>query len=223
MKTTRLKSAMGRGVLPALFITLFASGAPAQAADIQAGKAASAVCVACHQADGGGMAVPNGEPWPALAGLDAGYIVKQLQDFKSGSRKNASMVAFAQMLSDAQMQDVAAYYASLPLPQRPAPQNVAADLLAHGEKLALRGDWDRYIVNCVSCHGPGNAGVGSTFPRLVGQSAEYIRAQLNAWKAGTRANDPLDLMGTIARRMDDRDVEAVAAWLAAQPAGTAAK
>ena len=185
------------------------------AADLAAGKASAAVCVACHQADGTGMAVPNGEPWPALAGLDAGYLFKQLQDFKAGKRRNASMEPFAQMLSEEQMRNVAAYYASL-APRTGTLSQSRDELLAHGEKLALRGDWDRYVIACVSCHGPGNAGVGSDFPRLAGQHPEYIKAQLVAYRDGIRTNDPINLMSSIAQRMNDHDIDAVSAWLGSQ-------
>lgn len=201
--------------LGAALIPVAVMGA-ASAGNIEAGKAAAAVCVACHQADGGGMAPAGADPWPALAGLDAGYIIKQLNDFNSGARKNVSMQPFAQMLNEQQVTDVAAYYESLPVPTRTAPQ-VDPELLAHGEKLALQGDWDRYIVRCVACHGPGNAGVGSDFPRLAGQLPEYLRQQLEAYRDGARSNDPQDLMGSIARRMSDRDIEAVSLWLGSQP------
>lgn len=219
MKTTpRLAHAAKLRTLVA-GITLFAASTPAalMAADLEAGKASAALCVACHQADGTGMAVPNGEPWPALAGMDAGYLLKQLQDFKAGARTNASMQPFAQMLNDEQMRNVAAYYASLP-PRAGTPSQASAELLAHGEKLALRGDWDRYVVACVSCHGPGNGGVGSDFPRIAGQLPEYIKAQLIAYRDGSRANDPIDLMSAIAQRMTDHDIEAVSAWLGTQSA-----
>lgn len=198
-------------------LMMFSSAAYAAdvSGDIAAGKASAAVCVACHQADGMGMAVPNGEPWPALAGLDAGYLLKQLQDFKKGTRRNVSMQPFAQILDEQQMRNVAAYYASLS-PRSGTPSQADAELLAHGERLALRGDWDRYVVACVSCHGPGNRGVGGDFPQIAGQLPEYIKAQLRAYRDGSRANDPIDLMGAIARRMTDHDIEAVSAWLGTQ-------
>ena len=126
------------------------------------------------------------------------------------------MLAFATMLNDEQMKDVATYYASLPVTQ-PTPPAVDEALLKHGEKLALKGDWDRYIVACTTCHGVGNQGNGATFPGLAGQHPGYIAQQITAWKNETRKNDPQNLMAVIAKRMDDRDVEAVSAWLATQP------
>lgn len=185
---------------------------------IERGKAAAVTCVACHQADGSGMNIPGGESWPRLTGLEPEYIVNQLKAFKDGSRNNASMLAFATMLNDEQMKDVATYYASLPVTTQPTPPAVDEALLKHGEKLALKGDWDRYIVACTSCHGVGNQGNGVTFPGLAGQHPGYIAQQITAWKNETRKNDPQNLMAVIAKRMDDRDVEAVSAWLATQPA-----
>lgn len=184
--------------------------------DAQRGKKAAAVCVSCHQADGNGKHVEDGESWPRLAGLNAEYIAKQLRDFKSGSRSNATMKPFASMLDQQQVVDVAAYYSQL----KPAPgqggEKADEARLQRGEMIAQRGDWSNYIVSCTSCHGPGNQGSGAVFPGIAGQHAGYIEAQLQAWKSKTRNNDPQDLMGTVARRMSNDDILAVAAWLANQ-------
>ncbi|MBV4396550.1 cytochrome c4 [Advenella alkanexedens] len=183
---------------------------------IARGKTVSATCVACHQANGAGMNLPQGESWPRLAGLNRDYMIAQLKAFKDGTRKNASMVAFASMLNDEQIADVASYYASLPVPEI-TPVAADAALLKRGEQLALQGDWERYIVSCKSCHGPGNQGNGADFPVLAGQQPAYIVQQIQAWKNGTRINDPQGLMASIAKRLDDNDTQAVAAWLAQQP------
>ena len=184
----------------------------------QEGEAASATCVACHQANGGGMNISGGESWPRLAGLNSNYIAKQLHDFKAGDRQNATMVTFANMLDDQQIADVAAYYSQLPATPGQGGDNADEALLARGEQLAERGDWNAYIVSCKSCHGPGGQGVGETFPGIAGQHAGYISAQLNAWKNDTRSNDPQNLMGAIAKRMSEEDIQAVSAWYATQPA-----
>ncbi len=197
---------------------LMASGSIAQEGDAERGEAASATCVACHQANGGGMNIPGGESWPRLAGLNANYIAKQLHDFKAGDRQNATMVTFANMLDDQQIADVAAYYSQLPATPGQGGDNADEALLARGEQLAERGDWNAYIVSCKSCHGPGGQGVGETFPGIAGQHAGYISAQLNAWKSDTRSNDPQNLMGAIAKRMSEEDIQAVSAWYATQPA-----
>lgn len=186
-------------------------------AAVQRGQAAAAICSSCHQADGSGMNIPGGESWPRLAGMDRDYLVRQVGAFKAGTRQSISMAPFANMLNDDQLRDVASYYASLNTPPK-APPAVDAEVLAHGKKLALEGDWSRYIVPCSSCHGPSNQGVGDTFPGLAGQHPGYIAQQLEAWQKGTRSNDPQNLMGAIAKRLNSDDIAAVSAWLASQPA-----
>lgn len=109
---------------------------------------------------------------------------------------------------------MSAYLTSLPSPVVPrisratVPQGV-------GETLAINGDWSRSIPECVVCHGPGGVGVGDAFPPLAGQPERYLIAQFNAWRNGTRTNDPLDLMGHIARALTDEEIKAVSAYFAA--------
>lgn len=197
----------------------FAFSLPAWALDGDAarGQAAAAVCTACHNADGSGMNVPGGESWPRLAGLNAEYIYKQMLDFQQGHRQNATMQPFANMLNEQQLKDVAVYYSQLPA--TPAGGGEAdEELLAWGKKLAEQGDWDRYIVPCSTCHGPGNQGAGADFPGIAGQHAGYLEQTLKDWQAQKRNNDPLHLMAAIAERMNDHDIRAVSAWLASQPA-----
>ena len=189
-------------------VSLVSGGALAQQGDAERGQAAAATCTACHQADGSGMNVPNGESWPRLAGLNADYIAKQLHDFKAGQRQNATMMTFANMLDDQQIADVAEYYSQMPVTPGQGGDEADEALLARGQQLAERGDWNAYIVSCQSCHGPGGTGVGSTFPGVASQHAGYISAQLRAWK---------NLMGAIAKRMSDNDIQAVSAWYATQP------
>lgn len=186
--------------------------------DAQAGEKAAAVCVACHQVDGGGMHVQGGKSWPRLAGQNAAYLYKQLQDLKSGSRQSATMAPFANMLSEQQAKDVAVYYSQLPATKGQGGEKATAEQLALGEKLALRGEWDKYIVPCKSCHGPDNQGAGEHFPAIAGQHAGYIVQELKAWQAKTRNNDPQHLMGAIAERMSDQEIQAVALWLSRQNA-----
>ncbi|MCH4809930.1 c-type cytochrome [Vreelandella neptunia] len=204
----------------AVGVSLAAAGALAQEGDAERGQAAAATCSACHQADGSGMNVPNGESWPRLAGLDAEYIVKQLHDFKEGRRENATMVTFANMLDDQQILDVAEYFDQMAVTPGQGGDEADEALLARGQQLAERGDWNAYIVSCQSCHGPGGNGVGSTFPGVASQHAGYISTQLMAWKNGTRSNDPQNLMGAIAKRMSDNDIQAVSAWYATQSGST---
>lgn len=195
-----------------------ASVAQALEGDPKAGQQAAAVCSSCHQPDGSGMNIAAGQSWPRLAGLDAAYLYKQLQDIKNGSRQSPVMMPFVNTLNDQQMRDVSVYYSQLPTTPGQGGEKASAEELAHGEKLATAGDWERYIVPCQSCHGPDNLGAGEHFPAIAGQHAGYIADQLRAWKNGTRDNDPLHLMAAIAERLDEKDIRAVSLWLSRQPA-----
>lgn len=212
MKKTRFKLLIAAG------LSLAVSSVFALEGDAKAGQEAAAMCTACHQADGGGMNIPGGESWPALAGLNADYLYKQLQDIKNGSRKSPTMLPFVNMFNDKQMKDVSVYYSQLPAVAGKGGEDATAEELARGEKLATSGDWEKYIVPCKSCHGPDNQGAGTHFPGIAGQHAGYIADQLYAWQKGTRDNDPQHLMLAIAERLDDKDIRAVSAWLSRQPA-----
>ena len=171
---------------------------------------AATACFACHGADGMGMPAAG---FPRLAGLSAGYLRKQLEDFRSGARVNPVMQPLAKALSEAEIQAVTSTRAAMPAPKTP---QVGREQLpiGPGAQLALRGAWDRQIPECVMCHGPGGVGVGSAFPPLAGQSAAYLSAQLNAWRDGSRHNDPNDLMGHIAKSLTPDEVTAVAEYFA---------
>lgn len=197
---------------------MLAGIAIAQDGDVERGQAAAATCMACHQANGSGMNIPGGESWPRLAGLEANYIAKQLHDFKEGRRQSATMAPFANMLNDQQILDVSAFYSQLPITASQGGEEADEVLLSRGEQLANQGDWNAYIVSCKSCHGPGGQGVGEVFPGIASQHAGYIRDQLTAWKQGVRSNDPQNLMGAIAQRMSEEDIQAVSAWYATQSA-----
>lgn len=207
-----------RMTLAAASLCLAITSAYALEGDAQAGQQAAAVCAACHQPTGAGMNVPGGESWPALAGLNADYLHKQLVDMKAGTRQSPTMMPFVGMLNEQQLKDVSVYYSQLPATQGQSDAAATEEELAYGEKLALKGDWDRYIVPCMKCHGPDNLGAGESFPKLAGQHAGYIADQLHAWQAGTRDNDPQHLMVAIAERMNDKDIRAVSQWLSRQPA-----
>lgn len=203
--------------LPVLCLAL---SAPLHAIAVEAserGKQAAATCIACHQADGNGLDSGDGKPWPRLAGLDVDYLQKQLLAFRDGSRVSNEMKPFADLLTDDQVKDVSLYYASLEAKMPPAPEAATPELLKAGERLATAGDSDRYILACASCHGPGKQGVGSQFPDIAGQHANYIADQLHAWREGTRTGDPLALMQAVSRRMNDDDILAVSVFLATQP------
>jgi len=171
-------------------------------------KIATQICAACHGADGNSPASAN----PHLAGQQADYLAKQLNDFKSNKeRTNAVMMGMVAPLSAADVRDVAAYYNA----QKPKPgfsQN--KELVALGQKLYLGGNSATGVPACAACHGPDGSGLPSQYPRLAGQFAEYTASQLKAFRAGERANDANQMMRVIAARMTDQEVAAVAQYAA---------
>ena len=162
------------------------------------------VCGACHTADGSRGIPAN----PILQGQIPEYLVRQLGDFKSGKRDNAIMKGMASTLSEADMKNVAAFYAS-----KQAKPGAAKDkaLVALGERIYRGGIADRQIPACAGCHTPDGAGIPSQYPRLSGQHFEYAEAQLIAFRAGTRANAPT--MTGVAAKMNDREIKAVADYI----------
>lgn len=179
----------------------------ATAADAEAGKAKSATCAACHGADGNS----SNPMWPSLAGQHASYIYKQLSDFKAGRRLNASMSGMVAGLSDDDMKNLAAYY------ETQSPKSVAfdAELIAQGESIYRGGIAETGAAACMACHSPSGKGNGQAgWPSLKGQYPEYIVSQLQAFKQGTRANDPGKMMSNLVGRMSEMEMKAVAAYVA---------
>ena len=177
----------------------------------QGNNRGATACQACHGPDGMGNAAAG---FPQLAGLNAEYLTRQLRDYQSGARANPIMQPIASALDPSEKTAVSTYYAEQDA--SPAPLIGRADRAPQslGERLATRGAWDRDIPECVSCHGPGGAGVGAVFPRLAGQHASYIVQQLTAWKQGTRTNDPNQLMRPVAEKLTDEESAAVADYFA---------
>jgi cytochrome c553 len=155
--------------------------------DAERGKTRAAACAACHGADGNGMA--GMDAYPKLAGQVSGYIAKQLKAFKDGSRKDPIMAGMAAPLSDQDMADLDAFYASLPVKNIGIASNDKEQALA-GEKIYRGGYAKMNISACMSCHGPAGKGIPVQYPRLSGQNAAYIEKQLHAFKDGTR-QDPM--------------------------------
>ncbi|MDH3387250.1 MAG: cytochrome c4 [Gammaproteobacteria bacterium] len=177
------------------------------AADIEAGKAKSAVCAACHGADGNSA----NPAWPSLAGQHATYIYKQLNDYKAGRRVNASMTGMVALLNDQDMKNVAAYFES----QKLKSNAFDADLIEDGQNIYRGGIVTAQVAACIGCHSPNGRGNGPAgWPSLKGQHPGYIVSQLQMFRQGTRANDAGRMMGNVAARMSDREMEAVAAYIA---------
>jgi len=177
-------------------------------------KNGAAACSACHGNHGEGR--PDAA-YPRLDGLDSAYILQQLNDFADRKRNNAIMAPIAKSLSPQERQAVASFYSSQTAAKAPEPKTPDEKFVARGAMLALRGDWPKGLPGCSRCHGPNGEGVGGTFPRLAGQSAEYITQELKAWQQGQRTNDPLHLMTGIATKIDDGEIAAVAAYYASLP------
>lgn len=199
-------------VLVAASLTMSAVSGFAQEAavaakpDLAKGQASfTAVCVACHGPDGNSL-VPD---YPKLAQQHPEYLVKQLQEFKTGKRQNAIMLGFSAMLSDEDMKNIAYWVTT----NKAAPGTAAdADLIAQGKRIYLGGVLDRNIPACAGCHGPAAAGIPAQYPRLKGQQANYVVTQLNTFRSGERNNN-LQMTG-VAAKLNDRDIKAVAEYVA---------
>lgn len=173
-------------------------------------------CAPCHGDQGQGT---SDVYFPRLAGKPAGYLYNQLIAFKNVRRKYPPMNYLLEFLPDPYLQDMADYFASLhpPLPT-PAPANVSEEVLKHGQTLVTRGDAARQIPACASCHGLALTGMEPGIPGLLGLRPNYISAQLGAWRYGTRTAAAPDCMQSVAAKLTEADVTAVAAWLASRPA-----
>ena len=179
----------------------------AEAGDVEAGKSKSAVCAACHGADGNS----TNAAWPSLAGQHSSYIYKQLADFKSGLRQDATMTAMVATLSDQDMKDLGAYFESQPA------KAVAFDgeLISTGESIYRGGITETSVAACMGCHSPSGKGNGPAgWPSLRGQHPEYIYTQLNNFKHGLRSNDSGSMMRNVASRMSEKEMKSVAAYIA---------
>jgi len=199
---------MNRAV--ALAAAMLAAGMAA--AQDKAPAAAGQVCAACHAADGNSSAAAN----PKIAGQFVEYLAKQLRDFKAQAgkpplRESAVMNGMVASLSDADLKGLAAYYAGQVLKPSAAADK---DLAALGQKLWRGGDAVHGIPACAGCHGPAGNGIPAQFPRLAGQYAEYIAAQLTAFREGKRANDVNGVMRGVAAHMNDGQIRAVAEYAA---------
>ena len=210
----RLLATIARAAL--VWAALWPVGAVAQAPakpDLAKGQAiAGQVCAACHAADGNSQSAAN----PKLAGQFYEYLHKQLGNFKSqggkkAERDNAVMAGMTANLSASDLKDVAAYFAAQKLKPAVARDK---DLAALGQKIYRGGIAATGVAACAGCHGPSGTGIPAQYPRIAGQFPEYIEAQLKAFRAGTRANDPNSMMRSVAARMSDREIQAVAEYAA---------
>jgi cytochrome c553 len=195
-----------------------AQAAPALIEDSLAQRLAA--CTTCHGREG--RAGPDGY-YPRLAGKPAGYLYRQLLNFRDGRRHYGPMVRLVDPLPDAYLREIAAHYAALDLPYpTPVPAQAPAEVLERGRTLALQGDAARQLPACAACHGPALTGALPATPGLLGLPRDYLTGQLGAWVSGQRRAHAPDCMADIARRLAGPDLAAVSAWLASQPVPAAA-
>lgn len=195
-----------KSVLITLLLTSISAFALAQGS-AEAGKEKITVCVACHGTSGNDSLLPN---VPKLGGQGERYLLKQLVEIKSGVRSAPLMTGMLTTLNEQDMADVAAYFASLPLAQGA----VEEEKRALGEKLYRAGDAKIEVAACSACHSPngqGNASAG--YPALSGQDQAYSVMQLKAFRAGERMNDEAEIMRSIAARLNDKEIDALASYI----------
>ena len=191
----------------ALLLMAATGAAHAQANEERAKKIIGGSCFLCHGADGESAS----EVFPRLAGQNAEYIAKQLENFKSGKRKSTAMASMVTELSPDDMQALGHFYASRP-PHKEAAKD--AELAAAGRYLYLHGNKHSGVPACASCHGPDGAG-SATLPRLAGQFAAYTDAQLKQFSKRERNNDNA-VMHSVAEKLTPQEMAAVAEYLSGQ-------
>jgi cytochrome c553 len=177
---------------------------PVSAADVGAGKATAESCAGCHGADG----ISQTAETPSLAGQPDDYVQWQLVYYRRGARKNELMESVAQSLTNEEIRNLGAYYASLPAPKpEPAP---ASDALAQtGAKLAKQH-------RCASCHGDDYEGIGPA-ARLSGQREDVLLKALHEFKSGNRVGSGVASMADVTFALNDADMQALADYMATRP------
>lgn len=179
---------------------------PAQGDPAKAQPIVTQICAACHGTDGNSPLPVN----PNLAGQYSDYLTNQLLSFKSGGRKSAVMGAIAASLTPDDMKNLGAYFGD----KKPKLGSAKdRELVALGQKIYRGGNAATAVPACASCHTPDGAGIPSQFPRLAGQHAEYILAQLKAFRSGERADDNSKMMRAIAVKLSDQEIRAVAEYI----------
>lgn len=190
-----------------LLATVAFAGTVQAAGDVKAGQQKAQACVACHGVNGNA----TNPVWPKLAGQSAGYILKQLQDFKSGKQRTDPLMAGqVASLSEQDMQDLAAFFAA----QKPVIGTADEASLDLGQRIYRAGNKASGVSACMACHGPSGAGnPPARFPMLSGQNVDYTVKQLKAFRSGQRTNDAGKMMQNIAGNMTDQEITAVASYM----------
>jgi len=178
----------------------------APSGSVDAGRTKSATCAACHGVDGNSV-TPD---WPSLAGQHPEYIMRQLKAFKSDERKSVTMKPFAQMLSDQDAADIAAYFAA----QKPTPKGADPALISLGQQIYRGGIPARGTPACIACHGPtGHGNPFAAYPRISWQHAAYVTKSLQDYKSGERASDANQMMRNVASLLKDDEIRALASYV----------
>ncbi|MGD9841871.1 MAG: cytochrome c, partial [Steroidobacteraceae bacterium] len=195
-----------RGLLAIGLLSGVAMNAAA-AGDVQAGMTkASTVCIACHGLDGNSV---NPE-WPSIAGQHESYIIKQVKAFRAGQRSNVLMSPIALTLTDKEIEDTAAYYAS----QKIKGLEAAKSKVELGQSIYRGGVTNRNVPACMACHGPnGRGNPGAIYPSLRSQHATQVVTQLQAYRKGERSTDQNQMMRDVAAKLTDEQIDAVAQYI----------
>lgn len=194
-------------VLVSLLLTLGITGFAHAAGNAEAGQGKVVMCGACHAADGN-SAAPN---FPKLAGQGERYLLKQLKDIKSGARPIVEMTGLLDNLSDQDMADIAAFYAS----QQMSVGAADPKLVEAGQALFRGGKLDEGMPACIGCHAPDGSGLAAAgYPKLAGQHATYVAKQLTDFREGNRTNDGESMiMRDIAAKLSNKDIEALSSYI----------
>lgn len=193
--TTAVADVVPHKVMPA---------APVTAAVI-AGKEKSVACASCHGADGNSPVAM----YPKLAGQSASYLVKQLKEFKSGTRKSSMMAPMASSLSEQDMVEISSYFAAQKLS---VVDTKGSDI---GKKLYFGGDVKHKITACVACHGANGKGMNKAgFPTIAGQNEAYLKKELRKFKNGQRNNDYNTMMQSVAAKLSKEDINELSKFIA---------
>lgn len=194
-----------------LLLTLGFAGAATAASpitgDAAAGQAKTAICAACHNADGNSLA-PN---FPKLAGQGERYLLKQMQDIQSGKRPVLEMTGMLAAFNEQDLADIAAWFAS----QKSSVGAADPALVDRGRALFNGGDLAKGLPACTGCHSPDGAGLAlAGFPHLSGQHAQYVSKQLTDFREGNRSNDgDAMIMRTVSSRLSNKDIEALSSYI----------
>jgi cytochrome c553 len=188
------------GVMAALLAAIFGGGSIVHAADLATGKAKAEICAGCHGENG----ISTTENIPSLAGQQDQFIQWQLVYFRAGSRKNEAMQPIVEQLSNEDIRNLGAYFASLTPPK--SPPDGDGDLSKKGAQAAVGR-------RCASCHTDSYAGTKGV-ARLTGQREEYLTKALRDYKSGARFGGSGGAMTDVAYPLNDEEITALAHYLA---------